>query len=300
MTDAPALPPSFPELRLFDPRATRSAVFRGVLRSAILGLALYWAFLAVGDQVGSLLYAAHDRGERVDRIGAYAYVAGHPGASYRQGELDHGWRGTTRDVVVGAGDRVSELTMRVGVSGAVTFEGAAPDPVMSSIKRGRASHDAAVRFAEGLPAAAVVDAVIELEKPIADTSSYAAREGWDLDVRSDFYADPALQLAVVSNYNGVDQDRPLSWPASLSLSGLDGQSFKDWAATLRSGDDEDLHRQGLPESARIRAAAEEGRIYAWYATGMSRETLLKVLASPLIRTVTPVGVSFDVLDRVQQ
>ena len=292
--------PSYPELAIFDPRATRGAVVRGLVRTAMLVGAAWLAFLFLGELTGYALFRLHDRNGAFDRVGLTGYEVGHPGvvmqtSTLGRGEPESGWRGSSQRVVTGR----SDYRIRMSVWGDLTADRRAEDDVDRALREGEASRAQSTAFVEGLPAAAVTDAVVSLRAPMDDTRAVDVLEDLDLHVTRSFYDDPFAGARHVFRQDGNGAymdgdglDRSVSWDGV-------GIGFYSWTNRLRPGDDSDLQRLGLPTSTRLKELGRLSQVHGWYVQDLSPAKLKALLASDVVDAITPTAVRFDILDRDQ-
>lgn len=305
MAEAPPLP-DLPELRMFERSATRGAVLRGLLRTAMLAFALYAAFVVAGTLFGGLLFAATHRGDRLDRVDV-AFAVGHPGlyvrdnGSYGSETRHFGWTGTTQSTQTldSQGTALVDYELVLGTFGGLKVKGHTTSRLDTVLMDGRASRQQAERFVKGLPTAALTTAVVELVdgKEPSDTSlsaQYQAR----------FYDDPFAGARARyrktdsgSEFSNTGRSQPVAWPRGARS--IRFGSFQSWTKSLTSSDDDDLRALGLPDSAELRRLGEANRVHALLVTDLTTAQLASLLADPTVRTLTPVEVRFDILDKDQ-
>ena len=291
--DAPDLP-DLPELAMFDRRATRGAVVRGLLRTAMIALGLYLAFQAAGYMVGIIALGLNDRGERFDRLGRTAFDVGHPDLlrnSPRGGNFSGGWWGTTNSFLrlTPDGDPV-RIKIEMSTFGAISPVPLGDTALDRALAGGRTTPAAAAAFVRGLPASSRTDVIIDLARPVDEDQlaevygrvSGSGQVGFPVA----FYADPypAGEAGFRTDLSGdVLQQRPVSWPGTVSV------DFSAWTASLRSEDDDDLARMGLPDSATLRRLGDRPEVHALYVQGVTPPALLAILDDPAVRSLTPVS-----------
>ncbi len=281
--------PEFPPLALFGPDATRSAVTRGVIRTAVLVLVGFLAFQAAGRLVGEAVFTAWDRQDRFARVGLQGVLVAHPslGLGLEQ-TRSHGWLHTSQTVAFGEqGDRTI-LTLRQDLLGRLStppIPGGALDE--TALHSPPSSRERVSALVEGLPAAARADVVVAYRTPMTEREQAAAEEDFGGGVGPVFYQDPF----VWSTAQYSPQRYPVSWQDSF----LYGGRFPDWAAELSRLDDGNLRRLGLPSSSEIKALAKTPKVYGVVLRDQSPEQLRRLLANDVVGSVTPFDVHFDLL-----
>ncbi len=301
--------PDLPELRMFEPGATRGAVVRGLLRTAMLAAALLVAAKLLGYLVGYVNLSLHGGSPRLDRVGTTAFDVGHPDLARPNGESRNtgsGWLHTTETVQRSFADGVGiTFRVRMDLLGRITVQGPQPTALDQALLGGRARPAQVKAFVATLPASALTDVVVDLVRPLPAEAVIglqdrlglftSARSG--LELPAVFYDDPfagarrVLRVTGSSFYGGSGPDRPVSWRGS------DADGFHRWTASLRSSDDGDLARLGLPSSAALRRLGDHPRAHGLLISDLTVAQLGALLRDPAVRTLTPVSVRFTILDR---
>lgn len=94
-------------------------------------------------------------------------------------------------------------------------------------------------------------------------------------------------------------DRPVAWPVFGPSLGPGIQSFDRWTRALRSSDDDNLERLGLPGSAHLKALGAANLVHGLLMRDLTPVQLTALLANPEVATFTPVTVRFDILNKDQ-
>lgn len=283
--------PDLPELAMFDRRATRGAVVRGLLRTAMIAVGLYLAVLVLGFVVGTVALVVNDRGDRFARLGATAFDVGHPDLQRygpRGGRISSDWLHTTNRMDrVGSDGQVRDVRVLMSTLGHLSL----PDPPVTDLDAallaGPLPPSRAASYLTGLPASSLTDAVVQLRRPQADPDGmllgrFAPRAASGLPVR--FYADPFPGTVRSSSVTG----EPL---VRRPVSGTHGgpEDFTAWTRSLSAVDDDDLTSLGLPDSRTLRRLGRTPMTHALYLSGATPAQLLRVLRDPEVLTVTPVA-----------
>lgn len=286
--------PNLPELAMFDRRATRGAVVRGLLRTAMIAVGLYLAFLLAGYVVGHVALGVNDRDDRFRRLGEVAFDVGHPDLrqpSQRGGDYDSGWLRTTNTFRRITPDGAAlDVSIEMSTFGDISPMPLADTDLDRALAAGRTDPAAAEAFARGLPASSLSDVVVEFTRPLSQTDigdvygrlDAAGQIGFPVA----FYTDPYLQQDSgfsMALSGEVLQARPVSWP------GTEPSDLAEWTGALRPDDDADLARMGLPDSATLISAGATPMTHGLYLQRLTPATLLALLADPAVRSLTPVS-----------
>ncbi|MFC4011571.1 hypothetical protein ACFOY2_30375 [Nonomuraea purpurea] len=300
----------FPEMPDFDPKLTKKAVRRGVLRTAAIVLAVL-ALLAVAVTGGSHL--VQTRGDREQRMAAvlgtafkmyspayrvslgtccqttptsmFMEVTAAPlrpvGAEWPVGAnrytIEQNLFGRVGHLPLGstANTRLSQSLYDVGTSLA------RKDAVRKVLARlpGDLTALAVVEFAEPLPEAEL-KAFITTHNTCVERVSYERRPGsLSITWGSDFWSDGL----------SPDQARKM-----MEMDGCHGglPEFRAWVGQLRDHDEANLRSFTLSLD-RLRKAAGDGLAYAYVDQLSSVEKLRKVLEDPRVRTIRLADVAFN-------
>ncbi len=306
--DTSGAPLRFPDPALFDRRATRGAVLRGLFRTAGLVLALYLAFSFVGSLVGYAAFKYHDRSNAFERVGVVGFAVAHPGIdtrSQRSGTTSWGWLHTTKSDRYLQPDGTNVQTrVRMDTAGRISVDGELTDQLDRALADGRATAAQARAFVDGLPGSAVSDVIVDLTTPLteqrfADLSLGALKiDNPFFQVRfyDDPYAGARRRLRVQDSKSTFDltaPDRPVAWSDGT----VGYQTFGAWTRALRSSDDANLGRLGLPSSRALKELGRLSLVHGVLLRNVSPAQLKTILTNPAVRTITPVTVRFTILNR---
>ncbi|GAA4222173.1 hypothetical protein FHR32_004161 [Streptosporangium album] len=295
----------------FDPRRTRRAVRRGVVRTALVSLSALLALVLVATLGSAWVQKRGDRERRMlDVLGTAMQVA-NPG--YR--------------VSVGECCEVSPLSLsfEVGISPIRVVGGFSAGPAFAD-RRERVTQDFFGRvhtpplgYGTETPLTYALYNVRTGNQPKAGMRQVLKRLPEDMNALAVVeFTEPmtsAQLVAFARQYGGcpenvVYEDRPrstpITWeqtmrPRSMDLpkGGMCSDSppetlegFRGWVGMLREHDEPNLRRFGL-DLARLRKSAAEGRAYA-YVDPVSRVSeLRKLIEDPRVATVRVADITFD-------
>ena len=273
--------PDLPALRVFDPKATRWAVIRGLVRTAfvVLGFLLV-ASLVVGIGV-NVLANRLGRAEQMERL-SMAYEVAHPGLTNSGGSgVFGGWTQRVQRRGVDADGRRRVVELKLGIFGNLSVgdrdERDALDDVLVEPAWSRVQ---TTRYVGTLPSGIVLDALVVLDEPVASDAVGAVVPA---GLRTDFFG-PALEED--RPWGGTGLSRPVCW--------VEGASLRAWAHQLRDRDDDNLAVLGLPSARTIQDLADADKVSAVYARGLTVAQVRALLADPRIASVSPVAVRFEV------
>lgn len=269
---------------------------------------------------GGLIFAVHNRTGEFERVTQTGFDVAHPDlAILGRGSSRRGatWRyvrsvRVEREISTLAGPQQFKVRKSMNLFGRIGFSDVEPTPLDRALAEGRATRAQAEKFFADLPAAAVVDVVVDLSTPASPDDVEAL-----LDRVSTRFIDPTVyfedafsgarrRLTEDGSTTTSDADAPhrsVAWnghfqfelPGRVGGTVVDG--FRAWAAALRPGDNQGLSALGLPSVKHIKRLADEGRVYSLYLRAMPSDTVRAMLRDPAVRTVTPVAVAFTILDR---
>ncbi|AWS40729.1 hypothetical protein [Streptosporangium sp. 'caverna'] len=313
-----------PPIPAFDPRMTRRAVRRGLLRTASRTIALLLAGFLILNGVSALIQFRGDRDDRMQRVLGTAFLVAHPDYSSGLSSLDSDL--TSMTLTIEAEPREprqlpSEVTRRPG---AVSFE--ITQNLLGHVTEGvyglqskltealgqtgehAGSQQEAHGRAEGvfgrLPKSLLGTAVVEFERPLTGEEF----EKFYQEHYGDEGPGPDLTFLLSPAGSGSTFRMPLGWSSSfsvffhepapdretgLSTSGAEAvKSFQNWVGQLRDHDAANLKELGLSLD-NLRKASSDGRIYGYVTAGESVDALRKTLDDPKVRTVRLGDVAFD-------
>lgn len=297
--------PDLPELRIFDPRSTRSAVFRGLLRTALLLLAAFVAAQASAQVLVRANFRLHDRNDHFDRVLVQGWIVGHPGvaATFGQGYTTphFSWLSAREDVRFDQPDgEQAKVSVHQDLLGHVSLDGDVTSRLDQVLYDGRASRAQSEAFLRGLPSAALTDIVLTLASPLSETAAADFAQTGELRAAASFYEDPfagaraGFRQQGGTHYSGAGRN-PVSWPA------MSGQFFRggfsDWTAELSSRDDANLSRLGLPDARTLKELGRAAQVHGFLFRDLTPAQLRALLGRPGVVAFTPVDVRFDILGK---
>jgi hypothetical protein len=278
--------PDIPALRVFDAKATRGAVIRGLLRTAFVVIGfLVVASLVIGIGV-HITSRALGRPAQLDRMVA-AYKVAHPGFAPRaEGSAHGGWHQTaTLDGSVGDQERHAHLSL--SMFGNLDVSERADDPVNDLLDDDPWSKSATTAFLQRVPSAVRLDGIVLFTRPTTRDALVAANfpSGEDRFV----YGRP---LPVLEGRTGPVRTffNPVTWPATPIYP---YDSFQDWAKDLSASDDANLDRLALPKSSVIKELADKGEVTAAYVVDRTPDEVAALLKGATVASFSPSAVRFD-------
>lgn len=282
--------PDIPALRVFDPRATRWAVARGLVRTALTVVAfLFLIWLVLGVSV-HLLARALGRPAQLDRMST-AYQVAHPGFQvHQEGGTYGGWH-QTKTLTGGPVDGATQQ-VRLSLSMLGTLDVPSPrrDPV-DEVLGGRAWAAASGEtYLARLPSGVRVDGVVTFPHP---STRLALLQDFPQGNEALIYGPVFTPEGGRSRSTAGFLDNPVTWSVSSSYP---YQTFADWAAQLSGEDDRNLNRLGLPPSRDIKALAKAGQVTGAYVVGRAPAELAAMLKDGRISSFTPSAVRFDLTE----
>ena len=327
MNDDPVAVPEFPAA------AMRRAVWRGVVRTAVLAvvcLALAYAALSILSFTWQNRYR-----DRQTQVIGRGFVVAHPGYGGGSGGGCCN-RSLTRSTLLltltprTAGDLRPEVNVELvtGLRGRLVrseLPELPSNPVERALQALRGPTKAATRSVLGrLPPALRATAIVELRTPLRNEAweRFLVRHGRELAAG---YLDvPPIFLEPVYRPRADDAAPgwvlPLSWPEPHSfpmvapegettgettregivfartLGDADDESLREfaaWAQTLEQEDERDLRMLGLPSLRTIRNVARDPRVHGFVLERAPLAEVRAYLDDPQVRSVKVVDVAFD-------
>ena len=288
------------EAEVFDVRATRRAVRRGIFRSAVV--AVVWVAVAgFVLELGSAAWQTRGgREQRLENLAVRTFAAAHPG--FRRPDVNgSGTSLRSLDLTLKAEPKTaSPLVQPVEVKLHFDLRGRLTDYPLTDLPLTGVDVAAAAasftskrqvrRVLDRLPAAVVATANVELRHPttIAALFRLLTRQGITFPYTDDIaiYLEPEFGRQRVSR-RFADAQR-VSWP-SPSLA-----QFQDWVKTLHSSDDQVLDRLGLPPTRALRTIATRARVYGLVLDQATPARLRGFLADPAVRMVQLGDIAYNV------
>jgi hypothetical protein len=266
---------------VFDEHATRRAVRRGVVRTALVAVVWVVAGLFVVNLMSAVWQRRGDRDERFGLVAQYGFVAAHPG--FRPA---HSWfccNTNLRSIEAGltvrprtAADLAPpiDLRLRLDLRGRLDNAWSRDLPATGlSVASAPLDKPETRRRLEQLPDLAVTTAVAELTRAMRPREFFAFLERQGIvfpEAEVAVYLEPEGQAAE-RRFDGDRPDERVSWP-NPSLA-----QFQTWVKRLRDDDDDLLDALGLPGRARLQTLARDPRIHGFVLDQADRASLLRVV-----------------------
>jgi len=287
---------------VFDERATRRAVRRGILRTAFVAVVWVVAIGIVVEYASEIWQGRGDREDHFSQIVGYGFFAGHPG--FRR----EGWPSCcntdARSVAVSLTldpKVASPIEQSMEMQFRLDLRGRLKDPVFDN-DLPRTGVDAAARTSKthlrrllrSLTPDVAATAVAELQPPLDVDSAFRLLARHSLEP-SPFeevavYLQPA-DVQITASVDGRFQDQRVGWP-SPAVAG-----FQAWVKSLRESDNEVLDGLGLPSVSGLRRIAERPRIYGLILDQASPKRLLGFLDDPQVRELRVGDIAFNLAAR---
>ena len=279
--------PDIPALRVFDPKATRWAVVRGLLRTAFVVL----SFLLVGAVLLGLgvrgLSNALDRPEQMARMVA-AYKVAHPGLDVGEESSKLGGWHQTATLSGRPGDAGHDVRLSLSIFGVLETSARKEDALDDLLGGTSWPKRSTEIFLGRLGGGVTVDGVVVFAQPVRMTGPFFSEPDWQ-GATAVFYTAPFASAFGSADQLRTDMRRPVSW----GTYGTSFDTFADWAAHLGSGDDPNLDRLGLPSSRELRELAGKGEATGFYVRGLAPSAVARLLKDPRIASFTPSAVQYD-------
>jgi hypothetical protein len=281
--------PDIPALRIFDAKATRWAVIRGLLRTAlvVLGLFLVGSFLL--GLATHVLSSALGRQDQLQRM-VVAYKVAHPGFQVTE---EHSRTGSWHQTASLSGraneGETQDVRLSLNMLGALDVRDRRDDPVDGVLDGASWPKTSTELFLKRLPAGVTVDGVVVFGAPVHLAGDVLPDNDWQ-GAEAVFYSPPfpaAFGETELSRQPG--QQRPVTW----GMGGYPFDSFPDWATHLTSRDDDNLDRLGLPPSRVLKELAAKGDATGFYIRGLPPAAVARLLHDRRIASFTPSAVQYD-------
>lgn len=310
------------DLPSFDERATRSAMRRAVLRTALTAAIGLLALLMVAASASGLWSARGQK--RLRFIMGRAYQAANPGylvefAPGPRSRLDFGTdlRGGAQALEPGGFAYVSTaVTVRQSFYGRVTEQTILPtthiDELFCCVRR--SDKDTAPKLLQTLPTGIEFSALVELKTPLEERTFTMFRHRLGIcgrnisDALAYFREAETRQAQEINGCGSSRQNAQTAVLAAMVLSptsrerakvqeSVDGShritwpdyslvEFDRWASALRGSDEPNIRKLLLPGVDEIKRTAREGKIYGFVVTGLRPEPLRALLKAPELADIT--------------
>jgi len=319
------------DLPPFDEGATRRAVRRAVVRTAITAIGGLLVLLIVAS-IGSDLWSARTK-DRLRFIMGRAYQAANPGylinfSSGPRSRWDFGTdlNGNAQALEPsGFSNASTNITLRQSFYGRITQQTILTpthiDELFCCV--GRSDKLQAPRLLRELPAAVEFSALVELKTPLDETTFTAFRHRIGICGRDDIDTFANIQEAEArhireTNACGGNSESQTAELAAMILSptqqvrlaenpgkSLDGAhrltwpdfslvEFDRWATALRASDEANMRKLLLPGVEEIKRRARDGKIYGFIVTGLRPDRLSALLKAPEFGDVTIADVALSI------
>jgi hypothetical protein len=280
----------------FDERATKRAVRRGVVRTALT--AIVWVVLALIG-AGFLSSAWQTRGDRPEHFGdvvRHGFFVSHPGfrTTHSWGCCNTYFRSvstmfTTEPKVASPLAQSVNLEFELDLRGRLDQDTLQDIPVtgVNVASQQTVVDRAALR---DLPNGVVATAIAELRRPLDVASFYDLVERVGISEPDFGFGDLSVFLQPQRNGErmfGTYFDERVSWPSPAVA------EFQAWVKTLRDSDDKVLDGLGLPPKRELERIAATPRIYGFVLDQATPEQLRRVATDPSVDRVSLGDVAYN-------
>jgi hypothetical protein len=284
---------------VFDERATRRAVRRGVIRTAFA--AVVWVVAAsILLTIASWVWQARDgRRDHFGEVAGYGFFAAHPGFRWsgpgsccnvdlRSLELLL----TLDPKVASSLSQSSELKLRLDLRGRLKDPPYQTRLPKTGIDVASSSPPARLRKAlASLPSSVVATAIVELRRPLDVSAVYALLADHGITYpdseRVSIYLQPR-DVQITGNLTDSFADERVSWP-NPAVAG-----FQAWVKRLHRSDNPVLDGLGLPPVDVLRRIAEQPKIYGFVLDQASPSQLLRFLVEPDVSTIRVGDIAYNI------
>jgi hypothetical protein len=284
---------------IFDERATRRAVRRGVIRTAFVAVVWVVAVSILLNIASGLWQTRGDRRDHFAEVAGYGFFAAHPGFRWTgRGSCcntDLRWSElllTLDPKVASPLQQTSELKLRLDLRGRLR-----DPPYQTSLPK--TGLDAASfspdkpslrKTLDSLPASVVATAIVELRRPLDVSALYELLARHHVTYPDSGGVAVYLQsrnATITGSTSGTFADERVSWP-DPAIAG-----FQSWVKRLHESDNQVLDGVGLPSLSVLRRIAERPKIYGLVLDHASPGRLLQFLADPRVSMVRVGDVAYN-------
>lgn len=284
---------------VFDERAMRRAVRRGVARTGLSAVVWLLVFLVVTGLASTGWQTRGDRTERIALVLGHGFAAAYPGlaippelfcCSVDSRSME--FRVQARPRSAGRDEAAADVRFEFDLLGRLDPSWFASVPTTTAVETAAGvlieKQDVA-RQLDRLPEAIIGTAVIELEAPL-DVEAF---EAFLRRHRLITFGMPDVPV-YLEHVNWSDdraddrQHRRVSWPTTAVA------GFQAWVKQLRRSDDDLLHVLGLPGVDRLWQLAQTPRIHGFVLEDASPARLRSLLRDVSVRNVSLGDVALDV------
>jgi hypothetical protein len=287
------------EAGMFDERATRRAVRRGVIRTAFIAVVWVVAASILLTIASGLWQARGDRRDHFAKVAGYGFFAAHPGFRWTgRGSCcntDLRWTElvlTLDPKVASPLPQTSQLKLRLDLRGRLRDRPYQTSRPKTGLDAASFSSDKASlrKTLDALPASVVATAIVELRRPLDVAAVYELLARHHITYPDSGGVAVYLQsmnATITGSTSGTSADERVSWP-NPAVAG-----FQSWVKRLHESDNEVLDGIGLPAVSVLRRIAERPRIYGFVLDHAPPSELVRFLADPSVSMVRVGDVAFN-------
>jgi hypothetical protein len=286
------------EESFFDERATRRAVRRGVIRTALAAVIPLFVISVVVSTASRIWQMRDGRADRFEHVAEYGFFVGH--LDFRptdvRGDLTHAnFRSLELPLQViprSATPLVQQhtLRLRLDLRGRLD-EGPLLDLPPSGVGTALANRPATqaeLEAFERLSSLAVASAAVELREPLSvgDFQHLLSRHGL-LGLEGEGVGIFLEGPDAAQRRSGSFAGQRVGWPNPFAA------QFQSWTKGLSAGDDPVLERLGLPSSRELLELAADPGIHGFVLDAATPRQLRGLRAEPKVSTISLGDVAFD-------
>jgi hypothetical protein len=285
---------------MFDERATRRAVRRGVIRTAFVAIVWVVAASFLLSIASWLWQARGDRRDHFAEVAGYGFFAAHPGFRWSGPgsccNVDLRWIElmlTLDPKVASPLAQASELKLRLDLRGRLRdrpYQTSLPKTGLDAAPFSPPGKVSLRKTLDSLPSSVVATAIVELRRPVDVSSVYELLARHHItypDSRTvAVYLQP-LHAQLTGSTSGTFADERVSWP-NPAVAG-----FQSWVKRLRKSDNQVLDGLGLPSVSVLRSIAERPKIYGFVLDHASPRQLLRFLADPQVSMIRVGDIAYN-------
>ena len=282
----------------FDEHATRRAVRRGVIRTALAAVVPLFVMTVIVSTASRFWQTRGGRDDRFQHVAGYGFFAAHAGfrptgllgdrtsADFRSLELplEAIPRSATPLVEPHTFRLRLDLLGRLNEAELYDLPTSGVDVALARRPLTRAELDAFDR----LSSFAVASAAVELREPLAVTDLQELLSRYRLlDLDGDRVGIHLEARDEAGRRSGFGFTRRVGWPNPFVA------QFQAWAKELRDEDDPALADLGLPSSDELRELAADPRVYGFVLDAATPSQLRGLRSEPAVSAISVGDVSFD-------
>jgi len=281
-----------PEAGVFDERATRRAVRRGVVRTALVAVVWVGLGLTLLEIASTAWQTRGNRDSHFADVAGYGFFVSHPGFRLENGRpscCSRSLRSLAVDVEADprtATPLVPRLDVKlrlnlqnrlVGGPGALRDR----DLPVTGVDVAEGAHPASPKVLERLPSSVVATAIVEFRQPLEIRDLYRVlqrhgflTEGFPTDDVAIYLQPPRLMPDPSEPFT-----RRVAWPSPNVA------QFQGWVKQLRTSDNGVLDDLQVPRVAKLAAIAETPMIFGCILDRASPKQLGGLLLDPAVESV---------------